>query len=463
LLFKYFHVCRFLLILTGYIGGYSPEELKTDKRETITKAIDYELESKEFTSCSQGGLIGVFSRDRKLNLRKLILLIMSVNSSIQRTLDRFYKTLNKSDYNIREVTKGAFSQARGKLNPESFKRLNKKAVDVFYSINEVNAWFGMRLLAVDGSRLVLPNHRTVKDEFGVYGLGPNADSERSMALCSTLYDVLNLLTIDAEIAPYSCSERELLYKHLDHAKENDLILMDRGYPGIALFFLMRAKNLHFCARMKENWWLEVDKFNKSGEKEAIVAFTLPKKDRKLLKDHPEWINRTIHCRLVKVELPNGESEILCTSLTDMEEYPHGDFDELYHYRWNQEEGYKLLKCRVEVEEFSGKTATAVKQDFHAKIFLMTLAAAYSFPIEEKVREEFVADEQRKHDQKINRTNTLSATRDILIGVFVKKEVKQALEAFDRIVYKTREIVRPNRSVKRKPKPKRQYHMNYKRL
>lgn len=274
----------FLFIFTGYIGGYSPRELKKDKRETITEEIDYELESKEFTSCSQGGLTGLFSRNSKLNLRRLILLIMSVNSSIQRTLNRFYKSLNKSDYNLREVTKGAFSQARGKLNPECFKRLNKKAVDVFYSINEVNTWFGMRLLAVDGSRLMLPNHPTVKEEFGVYGFGPNADSERSMALCSTLYDVLNLLTIDAEIAPYSCSEKELLYKHLDHAKENDLILMDRGYPGIGLFFLMRAKKLHFCVRMKDNWWLEVDKFNKSGKKEAVVAFTLPKKDRSLLKD-----------------------------------------------------------------------------------------------------------------------------------------------------------------------------------
>ena len=147
----------------------------------------------------------------------------------------------------------------------------------------------------------------------------------------------------------------------------------------------------------------------------------------------------------------------------MEEYPHGDFDDLYHYRWNQEEGYKLFKCRVEVEEFSGKTARAVKQDFHAKIFLMTLAAAYAFPIEEKVREEYVADEQRKHGQKVNRTNALAMTRDILIGVFVRKEIRQALDAFDLIVYKTREIVRPNRSVNRKPKPKRQYHMNYKRL
>lgn len=388
---------------------------------------------------------------------------MSVNSSIQRTLDRFYKSLNKSDYNLREVTKGAFSQARSKLNPESFKRLNKRGVDTFYAINEVYTWYGMRVLAVDGSRLMLPNHPTIKDEFGVYSFGPNADSERSMALCSMFYDVLNLLTIDSEIAPYSSSEKELLHRHLDHARENDLILLDRGYPSISLFFLMQAKKLHFCVRMKEDWWLEVNKFNKSGKKEGIVAFTLPKKDRALLKDYPGWQDKTIYCRLIKIELSNGESEILCTSLTDMEEFLYEDFAELYHYRWNEEEGYKLLKCRVEVEEFSGKTAKAVKQDFYAKIFLMTLAAAYAFPIEEKVREEYKADEKRKYDQKINRTNTLAMTRDILIGVFIRKEVKLALDAFDRIVYKTREIIRPGRAVKRKPKPKRQYHMNYKRL
>ena len=79
-------------------------------RSYCNREIDYELESKGFTSCSQGGLTGVFTRDRKLNLKNLVLLVMSVNSSIQRTLDRFYKSLNKSDYNLREVTKGAFSR-----------------------------------------------------------------------------------------------------------------------------------------------------------------------------------------------------------------------------------------------------------------------------------------------------------------------------------------------------------------
>jgi hypothetical protein len=96
----------------------------------------------------------------------------------------------------------------------------------------------------------------------------------------------------------------------------------------------------------------------------------------------------ITCRLIKVELENGEKEILCTSLTDSDTYLYSDFEQLYHYRWNEEEAYKLLKSRIEIENFSGKTARAVKQDFHAKVFLMTLCAAYADPIEGKVIAEY---------------------------------------------------------------------------
>ena len=57
--------------------------------------------------------------------------------------------------------------------------------------------------------------------------------------------------------------------------------------------------------------------------------------------------------------------------------------------------------------FSGKTARAIQQDFYAKIFLMTLYSAYAKPIEEKVRQEFIVDDDHKHPQKINRTNALA--------------------------------------------------------
>lgn len=119
--------------------------------------------------------------------------------------------------------------------------------------------------------------------------------------------------------------------------------------------------------------------------------------------------------MIEIELPDGEKEILCTSLLDPEKYTYGQFNKLYHYRWNEEEAYKLLKSRVEVGNFIGKTAKAVKQDFHAKVLLMTLCAAYAHPIEDKVTEEYKADENRKYDQKINRTNALSMTQDFEEG------------------------------------------------
>lgn len=68
-------------------------------------------------------------------------------------------------------------------------------------------------------------------------------------------------------------------------------------------------------------------------------------------------------------LSTGEVEILCTSLLEVEKYKIEEFKDLYNQRWNiEEERYKMLKCRAELENWSGKTATAVKQDFYAKIF-----------------------------------------------------------------------------------------------
>lgn len=167
--------------------------------------------------------------------------------------------------------------------------------------------------------------------------------------------------------------------------------------------------------------------------------------------------------MIAVELGNGKKEILCTSLLDTEQYPREEFEELYHYRWDEEEAYKLLKCRIELEDFSGKTAIAVKQDFYAKIFLMSLCAIYAHPIDEKVKAEYKADENRKHGQTINRTNALSMTQDILIATFLRQQFEKAIQAFDAVVQKTREVIRPGRSVERKMKQKKRFSMNYKKL
>lgn len=388
---------------------------------------------------------------------------MFFKTALQRDLDRFYKSLYDEDFNIRAVTKGALTQARAKLNPWAFKRLNEVAVNTFYQEAEYYTWGGMRTLAVDGTRLMLPKHSTTIDKYGEYGFGPNADSPRSMAIGSMLYDVLNCLTIDAALAPYSGSERDLLLEHLEKIEKGDLLLLDRGYPCFWLLFLLKAKQVEFCVRLKENWWLSVKDFTESKEKERIITLKLPPKDKEKLSEYPEMMNQELKVRLVRVELENGEVEILCTSLLDTVQFPSAEFKELYHLRWNEEEAYKLLKARAELEAFSGKTARAVEQDFYAKIFVMTMCAAFALPIEEKVKKEYKAGKDRKFGQKINRTHALASLMDMLIPVFLKKQFDRFLTAFDHLVYSTREIIRPGRSKPRKHRPKKQHYMNYKRL
>ena len=59
-------------------------------------------------------------------------MILCFKSSIQRKADRFFKELYKTDFNIREVCKGAFTKARAHLNPEAFKHLNIKCRRCYY-------------------------------------------------------------------------------------------------------------------------------------------------------------------------------------------------------------------------------------------------------------------------------------------------------------------------------------------
>lgn len=392
-----------------------------------------------------------------------MLLLVNFKSSIQRELDSFFKELNNEDFNIRRVTKGAFSKARAKLNPWAFKRLGEIAVDVFYSKALYHTWHGKRVLGIDGTRLQLPTHPSVVEEFGQHYMGPKADSPCSLATGSVLYDCLNLVAIDSQLSSYQTSERNLLLQHLPYVKQGDLLVLDRGYPCFWLLFLLAAKKIDFCVRLKADWWLKVNAFLKSSRADDMVSFTLPKKDWDKLKDYPKIRDQELRCRLIKVELPTGETEILCTSLTDEETYPANEFKALYHHRWSEEEGFKLLKSRIELERFTGKTALAVRQDFHAKILLLTLTAVYAHPIEERVRQEFKADEQRKYPQKINRTNAISNLQKMSVSLFLNNMATRALIFFDEIVYQTRELIRPNRKNPRKHKIKKAYSMNYKPL
>ena len=88
---------------------------------------------------------GVFSRAKVLTMKRLVLFIMSSKSALQRGLDDFYGKINTGDYSIREVTKGAFSTARNKLNEWGFRHFNEVCVD-YYAHAPYHKWKNFPLL-----------------------------------------------------------------------------------------------------------------------------------------------------------------------------------------------------------------------------------------------------------------------------------------------------------------------------
>jgi hypothetical protein len=364
------------------------------------------------------------------------------SKSIQRELDDFFQRLDKSDFSIRKVTKGALTQARAKLKPEAFTILDKVTQENFYNGAAFYKWDKYKIKAVDGSTTVLPNHPSIVQEFGVHHFGPYADSPRSVARISLLYDPLNGIINDARIGGYETGEKELCNQHLEHVSQGDLVIFDRFYAGLDLMWNLHLKKVDFLFRMKETWWKVVRDFQQQDKDDQEIDLNC--KDGK------------IRVRLIRVQLENEKTQIFCTSVLD-NKFSAQDFGDLYRGRWGIEEAYKTLKNWIELANFSGKTALAVKQDFFSKIFLMNLCTAFAHPIADKIKKE-------KEDYQINRVQSIAMASTLPVSIFIKGKVRGALIAFDQLISKTIDIIRPDRKFKRKKRIRQvKFSMNYKKL
>ena len=99
----------------------------------------------------------------------------------------------------------------------------------------------------------------------------------------------------------------------------------------------------------------------------------------------------LQLRVINIDLPDSdEPELLITSLTDSETYPHEEFSALYHQRWYTEESYKTIKSRLEIENLTGYSTRAVEQDISARWVTMNLNAILIFDAEKLLQDELKA-------------------------------------------------------------------------
>ena len=118
-------------------------------------------------------------------------------------------------------------------------------------------------------------------------------------------------------------------------------------------------------------------------------------------------------RFVSVRLPEGQLEVLVTTLLDERNYPTEEFSDLYHRRWGHETFYNRLKSRLDLENFSGQTVEAVRQDFHAAVLLCNLERLLTQPASEAVAQ---ASAGHQHAKQVNRADSYHALKDQVLDL-----------------------------------------------
>jgi hypothetical protein len=312
----------------------------------------------------------------------LCLLLDLCKTTLQTRLNRFYINEKGGE----PIKQPSFTKLRANFDHTPFELMVRETVEEEYSGRyELPTWRGFHVLANDGSYLQLPGAPALAEAFGVRGGG-----NRPSAGISVLYDLLHGWVIDPIITRTDMNERGQLKKHVDYLcgvlpdiAAKTLLLLDRGYPSQEIFAKLEEESLHFCARCKHDFTVDV-------RDAPLGSSTVTLKSGQTL-------------RVVKFLLSSGETETLLTNLFDL---PEADFPALYAMRWGVETLYHTLKKKVGVEQFSGRTENSVYQDFWASMALLNVAATFQKEADEELA--------KRHEGKLLKHSYRARNSDLIV-------------------------------------------------
>jgi len=406
-----------------------------------------------------------FTRRRKLPFSSvMVMLLQKTVRSIQSHLHAFFKEF---DADIRSAKASSWCSARMKLRHTAFIELNERAVlDVVYRKNtdfQVHRWNGHRLIAIDSSLVRLPDNDALGEEFGwVLNSNKSGDcGQFPQARLSALTDVLNHIVIEASFVPWKQAERDLACQHLKALEPQDVAILDRGYASYDLFAEFICADRRFVCRCKSTSFAIVRQLFKENQAGKSVVVTLrPSADKRAKKKRREGLPEEITVRFVTVRLSTGELEVLATNLLDEQAYPTEDFGELYHKRWGIETYYDVIKNRLDLQNFTGLSAEAVRQDLYSTIFLSNFESILIRPAQEELQRK---SERLKNRQQVNHSVSFHAIKSEIIRLLLSDKPTSQVLSETRLLFLDNPVsTRSRRIVPRKKKKQLGNSYNYQR-
>ena len=256
--------------------------------------------------------------------------------------------------------------------------------------------------------------------------------------------------------PWRQGERDLALEHIKQMQPEDIGILDRGFASYELWAQFIASGRGFVCRCPTSSFSEVNQLfqeNRAGRSERAVLRPSCKKRAEI---RCLGLPEEITVRFVTVRLPSGELEVLATNLLNEQRYPVSDFGDIYHCRWGIETYYGLLKGRLDLENFTGLSTEAVRQDVYATIFLSNLETVLIQPAQEELHQK---SKLLKHRQQVNHAVSFHAIKGQMLDLLLSKEpLGEVLSKLYRLFLNNPVSNRPGRKVPRqKPSAWRSYH------
>jgi len=402
-----------------------------------------------------------FTRQRQLTFPLLMLfLLQQTLKSIQRHLHEFLDELAQGQI-FEPLTSGAVTHARAKLKESAFTELNRECVlaTVYGPEHPIQRWRGHRLIGVDSSLVRLPESQELGQTFGWKEASNQHGSTGTRypeARLSVVYDLLNRIGLDARLEPSTVGEVALARQQLEHLQPGDAEVNDRGFTGYLYLASVAQRGRHFIARCSTGSFLaaqEMFRLNKANQSKEVWLFAPPDQKAECQR---LGLPLKLRVRFVSLRLPSGELEVLATSLRDQAMYPTEEFLTVYHWRWGHETFYLMLKGRLELENFSGRTVEAIRQDTQAAVLLANLESVLSEPTQAALREEGTPQTQPRQ---VNRSNSYHALKDQVLDLLYRDiPVPIVISKLMKLFKGSPVAVRPNRKVPRRRRPS--FHRSY---
>jgi hypothetical protein len=276
------------------------------------------------------------------------------------------------------------------------------------------------------------------------------------ARLSVVYDLLNRIGHDARLEPSTLGEVALAIQQLEHLQPGDVVINDRGFSGYVYFARVLQREAHFIGRCSTGSFLAAQEmFGLNRAHQSKVVWLFAPSDQKA-ECRRLGLPLKMKVRFVSVRLPTGELEVLATSLLEESLYPTEEFLTVYHWRWGHETYYLMLKGRLELENFSGRTVEAVRQDVQGAVLLANLESVLSEPTQAALTERSTRQTQ---PLQVNRSTAYHALKfEVLDLLYRDIPARQVIHQLMELFRGSPVTVRPNRKVPRRRRPS--FHRSY---